>query len=116
MTATQSNKAKPKKPYKDFPLFAASNGQWAKKIKGKRVQFGIWADPESAVKKYRDYLTQIEAGLTPVKGSVRQAKQLKQLQRIADALERIADALEGEAGNSDQATPAGCEKATKATP
>ena len=52
---------KPQKPNAEFHLFAANNGQWAKKIRGKKHYFGVWADPDSALEKYlyeRDYLTQ----------------------------------------------------------
>ena len=52
---------KPAKPNAKFPLFAANNGQWAKKIRGRKHYFGVWADPDSALDRYlreRDYLTQ----------------------------------------------------------
>ena len=42
---------KPAKPYPDFPLFAHSNGQWCKTIKGKHVFFGVWGDSDAAVAK-----------------------------------------------------------------
>ena len=61
----KSNKTKPTKPYKDFPLFPHASGQWAKKIRGRLVYFGVWAEPDLAVAKYlseRDYL---QAGLAP---------------------------------------------------
>ena len=38
-----TRKTKPNKPYPDFPLGAASNGQWCKKIHGKIHYFGVWA-------------------------------------------------------------------------
>lgn len=47
---------KPVKPSPDFPLFANSNGQWAKKIKGVKKCFGPWADPDAALRKYEDFI------------------------------------------------------------
>jgi len=61
-TATDT---KPAKPYREFPLFAHANGQWAKKIKGKQWSFGVWADPESALAKYLDQVDEIQAGRDP---------------------------------------------------
>lgn len=45
-------KTKPERPA-DFPLFAHSNGQWAKKIAGKLVYFGPWDNPDGALAKFR---------------------------------------------------------------
>lgn len=62
MTKTRQ---KPNKPRKKFPLFPHSNGQWAKKIRGKLYYFGAWSDPAVAEAKYlqdRDYL---QAGVKP---------------------------------------------------
>lgn len=49
--------SKPAKPTADFPLFPHANGRWAKKIKGKTVYFGRWANPDEALAKYRAYLS-----------------------------------------------------------
>ena len=43
---------KPQKPRKDFPLGAANNGQWCKKVRGKIHYFGIWANPDAAEAEY----------------------------------------------------------------
>jgi hypothetical protein len=45
-------KTKPERPA-ESPLFAQSNGQWAKKIAGKLVYFGPWDDPDGALAKFR---------------------------------------------------------------
>jgi hypothetical protein len=47
---------KPEKPFPEFPLFAHSNGQWAKKIKGRVYYFGPWSDYEKALRQFNDYL------------------------------------------------------------
>ena len=50
---------KPDKPYPEFPLTAAPNGTWVKKIKGKLHTFGGWRDPDGALAEYlrqKDYL------------------------------------------------------------
>ena len=57
-------KGKPKKPAKPkgFPLTVNGNGQWSKKIKGKVYYFGLWADPEGALKRYHEVASNLAAG------------------------------------------------------
>jgi integrase len=93
-------KVKPKKPNAEFPLFAANNGQWAKKIRGKKHYFGVWADPSSALQRYlyeKDYLTQ---GL-PVPG-VADPSQLTVADAVNGFLNDRADKLD--AGELTQQT------------
>ena len=58
---------KPAKPYEEFPLTAHQNGQWCKKIKGKVWFFGVWSDPDAALRKYLDEVDEIQAGRDPRK-------------------------------------------------
>ena len=64
-TKSSGKPAKPAKPYPDFPLFAHGNGQWSKKIRGKHHHFGIWADPDAALRKYVEQRDDLHAGRTP---------------------------------------------------
>ena len=56
---------KPDKPRKDFPLGAASNGQWCKKVKGRIHYFGVWANPDAAEAEYLRVREYLQAGRRP---------------------------------------------------
>jgi len=60
-----SNRQKPPKPYKSFPLTAHNNGQWCKKIRGKVHFFGVWADPQAALGNYLRVTPDLHAGRQP---------------------------------------------------
>jgi integrase len=57
--------SKPAKPNAAFPLFAHATGRWAKKIRGKFVYFGPWADPDGALDSYLRQKDDLHAGKTP---------------------------------------------------
>ena len=58
-------KSKPAKPYKDFPLHAHASGQWARKIRGKLRYFGVWADPDAALKRMNYEMPYLREGRQP---------------------------------------------------
>ena len=62
--------ARPAKPAPDYPLFPHRSGQWAKKIKGKTVYFGLWGDPEGALQRYLDFLAGNTTRPAPVRRQI----------------------------------------------
>jgi hypothetical protein len=63
--ADNTTAAPPAKPRPDFPLHAHASGQWARKIRGRRYCFGVWADPDAAEKRYREQAEALHAGRKP---------------------------------------------------
>ncbi len=59
---------KPRKPSRDFPLFAHRNGLWAKKVRGKLRYFGSWRhdpDGQRALGKWLDEKDYLLSGRIP---------------------------------------------------
>jgi integrase len=50
-----SKRSKPSKPRSDYPLYAHSCGQWAKKINQRVHYFGPWEKPQAAEDAYNNY-------------------------------------------------------------
>jgi hypothetical protein len=63
--SSESKPTKPSKPYPEFPLFAHAAGVWAKKIRGRLVYFGPWADPDGALEKYNAQKDDLHSGKKP---------------------------------------------------
>lgn len=56
---------KPSKPDPEFPLHAHRNGTWARRILGKVLYFGPWADPAAALANYVAEQDALHAGQSP---------------------------------------------------
>jgi len=61
----KNRREKPRKPRRDFPLYAHSAGRWAKKIRGRVYYFGPWGDPDGALTLYLDQKDDLLAGREP---------------------------------------------------
>jgi integrase len=67
-TLQKTERNRPKKPHRDFPVFPHRNGQWAKKIRQKVHYFGRWADdPKGArgLDLWREHKDDLLAGRGP---------------------------------------------------
>jgi hypothetical protein len=88
-----SRNRKPRKPRPDFLLFPHATGRWAKKIRGKLVYFGPWADPDGALRKYLNQRDDLHAGRTPrVQGEGLTVRDL--LNRFLTSKRRLVDTRE----------------------
>jgi integrase len=59
------NRARPAKPYPEFPLTPHPTGRWCKKIRGRIHYFGPWDDPDAALAKYLEQRDALHAGRKP---------------------------------------------------
>jgi len=73
----------PVKPSPTFPLYPGANGQWAKKVKGRRYYFGSWKTDPFGTAALKDWLARkdaIAAGLDNLRVSdTRQGRTLSDL-------------------------------------
>ena len=60
-----SKTEKPDKPYPSFPLFSHRNGQWCRKIRGKKHYFGPWDDWKAALERHNKEYPYLKAGMSP---------------------------------------------------
>jgi integrase len=58
-------RAKPPKPYPDFPLYAHGSNRWAKKIAGRTHYFGPWDNWQGALERYQHDVHFIQQGKRP---------------------------------------------------
>jgi integrase len=84
---------RPAKPYAGFPLFAHHKGYWCKKIGGRQVTFGKWANPDpggaawkAALDRYHRRCEAIAKGLDPDKSGALSVADL--VLRYSDELHR----------------------------
>lgn len=63
----KTQRVRPKKPWKDFPLFPHRGGTWAKKIDGKHKHFGPWSDPKGAYERYDQFMGAARLGIGKAK-------------------------------------------------
>ena len=63
----KKTRQKPNKPRENFPLSAANNGQWCKKIRGTIHYFGVWGSPDAAEAEYLRVREYLQAGRLPPK-------------------------------------------------
>jgi integrase len=64
-TTGKATSHKPRKPHRDFPLYAHASGRWAKKVRQKLHYFGRWEDPDAALAKWLEQKDDLLAGRTP---------------------------------------------------
>ena len=70
-STARKSRVKPEKPYEGFPLFAHASGQWSKKINRKLHYFGVWSDPEAALKRLNFEYAYLKDGRVPPAVDVR---------------------------------------------
>lgn len=64
------SRLKPSKPCQGYPLYAADNGQWAKKVNGRKYYFGSWTEDPKGERALREWVARqesIRAGLDCLK-------------------------------------------------
>jgi len=84
--------AKPRKPNRDFPLYAHANGQWARRILGRVHYFGPWSDPEAALEEHLKEKDDLLGGWEPANGDGLTLRDLAN--RFLTSKKRLADSGE----------------------